>query len=98
MENQHKKIKGYRDLSEKEIELMNKIKEHGETTKLLLDDLRALRDGGVYHDCFGVPTERADGLTEEQASESFRCLEIAQENLQTGQMWFVRSVALPDSF
>lgn len=29
MENQHKKIKGYRDLSQTEIDLMNKVKEKG---------------------------------------------------------------------
>lgn len=27
MDNQHKKIKGYRDLSQEEIDLMNKVKE-----------------------------------------------------------------------
>jgi hypothetical protein len=31
MDNQHQKIKGYRDLSPAEIELMNKIKDIGET-------------------------------------------------------------------
>lgn len=29
MENQHKKIKGYRDLSQEEIDLLNRIKEKG---------------------------------------------------------------------
>lgn len=33
MENQHQKIKGYRDLSQEEIDLMNRIKEKG--TELL---------------------------------------------------------------
>ncbi len=36
MDNQHKKIKGYRDLSQQEIDLMNRIKAHGEETKNLL--------------------------------------------------------------
>ena len=30
MDNQHKKIKGYRDLSQEEIDIMNEIKEVGE--------------------------------------------------------------------
>jgi hypothetical protein len=30
MDNQHKKIKGYRDLSQEEIDLMNRIKEKGQ--------------------------------------------------------------------
>lgn len=29
MENQHRLIKGYRDLSQEEIDLMNEVKEHG---------------------------------------------------------------------
>lgn len=35
MENQHRKIKGYRELSQEEIDVMNKIKEQG----ILLGDL-----------------------------------------------------------
>ena len=30
MDNQHKQIKGYRDLSQEEIDLMNRVKEHAE--------------------------------------------------------------------
>ncbi|EJL6764592.1 TPA: hypothetical protein NIK62_000154 [Vibrio cholerae] len=44
MDNQHRKIKGYRDLSQKEIDLMNRIKEHGEQTKALIDELLDLRN------------------------------------------------------
>jgi anion-transporting ArsA/GET3 family ATPase len=81
MDNQHKKIKGYRDLSQEEIDLMNLIKEHGEKTKELLDNLENLRvSSGNFH------------------GESFRCLNEARSHLQTGQMWFVRAVALPESF
>ncbi len=81
MDNQHKKIKGYRDLSQEEIDLMNLIKAHGEKTKELLDNLENLRESsGHFH------------------GESFRCLNEARSHLQTGQMWFVRAVALPESF
>lgn len=41
MDNQHKKIKGYRDLSQDEIDLMNEIKEHGENLKSLINSLEA---------------------------------------------------------
>ena len=44
MENQHKHIKGYRDLSEKEISLMNKIKDAGTLLGLLCDELNGLPD------------------------------------------------------
>lgn len=39
MENQHKEIKGYRDLSRDEIDLMNKIKNHGIELGVLIDEL-----------------------------------------------------------
>ena len=40
MENQHQKIKGYRDLNQDEIDLMNKIKEQGEQLSKLIDELQ----------------------------------------------------------
>ncbi|MGI2021715.1 DUF7681 family protein [Shewanella glacialipiscicola] len=94
MDNQHKKIKGYRDLSQQEIDLMNRIKEHGEKTKELIKELRTMR-GNQYQDyCQNHPVD----LSQVQLHESVRCLDIAQEKIQTGQMWFVRAVALPESF
>ena len=87
MDNQHKKIKGYRDLSQTEINLMNKIKEKAEELKLLIDEadntLNQLKD----------PVINQDGLDDVQ-----RYLELARTNLQQGFMWFVRAVARPQSF
>ena len=90
MDNQHKKIKGYRDLSQVEIDLMNRIKTHGEETKKLLNELKLIRLKAIEND--------DESITSSQYKESFRCLNLAADNLQTGQMWFVRAVALPDSF
>ena len=42
MDNQHKLIKGYRDLSQAEIDLMNKIKAHGVQFGFLIDELNAM--------------------------------------------------------
>lgn len=39
MDNQHRSIKGYRDLTQAEIDLMNKIKAHGEAAEQLLGDV-----------------------------------------------------------
>jgi hypothetical protein len=39
MENQHKLIKGYRDLTEGEIQLMNNIKAHGNDLGVLIENL-----------------------------------------------------------
>ena len=94
MDNQHKKIKGYRDLSQQEIDLMNRIKAHGEEAKNLLSEVYEMRYAQQHDACEGL----AKDLSHPQTVESIRCLEIAKQNLQTGQMWFVRSVALPDSF
>lgn len=41
MDNQHKKIKGYRDLSQAEIDLMNEIKAQGVELGELVAKLRA---------------------------------------------------------
>ena len=44
MDNQHKKITGYRDLSQEEINLMNEIKATGETVAAMCLKVRAQRD------------------------------------------------------
>ena len=97
MDNQHKKIKGYRDLSQNEIDLMNRIKSHAELTAELLDELKKYRldQHFALNNC---PDLTVGGLNQEQIDESQRCIALAKTNLQTGQMWFVRAVALPDSF
>ena len=41
MENQHKQIKGYRDLSQTEIDLMNEVKAKGEELGELVEKLMA---------------------------------------------------------
>lgn len=40
MDNQHKLIKGYRDLSQAEINAMNAVKSEGERLGLLIEELR----------------------------------------------------------
>jgi len=44
VENQHRKIKGYRELSQKEIDLMNKIKQKGIELGDLVEELRFTSD------------------------------------------------------
>lgn len=90
MENQHKHIKGYRDLSEDEIALMNEVKAHAEQTKALLNRLHELR--------ISMPVKLRGSAEDVQRDEALRCLALAKTNLQTGFMWFVRAVALPESF
>ena len=40
MDNQHKLIKGYRDLSQAEIDAMNAVKKEGERLSILIEELR----------------------------------------------------------
>lgn len=42
MKDQHEKIKGYRDLSQKEIDKMNAIKDAGNALGALIEDLQTL--------------------------------------------------------
>lgn len=42
MDNQHREIKGYRELSEHEIAVMNLVKGHGEALGELVEKLRAM--------------------------------------------------------
>ena len=44
MDNQHKLIKGYRDLSQAEIDAMNAVKAEGERLGLLIEELRDNKD------------------------------------------------------
>ena len=85
MENQHKKIKGYRDLSQGEIDLMNEAKALGNDLKAVIDKIDALHDRGGQ-------------LSPVKVVEKDRALCLAQDSLQTGMMWLIRSVALPDTF
>lgn len=86
MENQHRKIKGYRELSQEEVVLMNLIKDQGEALGVTIEKLRELR------------CDNKDGLNPIKLLESADAMYNAEQQLKTGIMWLVRSVALPNSF
>ena len=44
MDNQHRAIKGYRELSSEEVSLMNEIKEQGVALGALVERLRTMED------------------------------------------------------
>ena len=97
MKDQHTKIKGYRDLSQLEIDLMNEIKSKGEDLSGLIEKVQALRDEQFtkLHD---FEIDQTDGIGQSEIADSQEALDNAQYNLKTGIMWLVRSVALPQSF
>ena len=82
MENQHRKIKGYRELSEEEINLMNMIKKKGSELETLLESIEKLPN---LEDTSQVLHRK-------------ECLVNATKDLKQGIMWTVRSIALPESF
>lgn len=113
MENQHRKIKGYRELSQEEIDLMNKIKEKGAELGALIAEISAYLgevDGSTRakrvaaHNAKGgsymKPGEQIDPeITERFAeAEPHRWVAIAKTDFQTGLMALTRSIAQPGFF
>lgn len=106
MENQHRKIKGYRELSQEEIDLMNRIKAKGAELLALqaeLTDMLAVQaeqkrlnryrpDGSYKGDTSNESTE----MDRFMAVEPQRWVAIGKTDIQTGIMALVRAVAQPD--
>lgn len=92
MENQHREIKGYRELSPAEIAVMNKVKAHAEVTAALIREVHQLNSVR-----FNTPTP-APSVYAEQNGESNRWAALAKTQLQQGYMALVRSIALPTTF
>lgn len=89
MENQHRKIKGYRELSQDEIDLMNEIKAKGQELQELI------------YKCRGVDVavgKTGDREHDEVLDEASRWRAIAKTDFQTGLMALTRSVAKPSFF
>lgn len=83
MENQHRKITGYRELDQVEIDLMNEIKAHAERIGALVESLRTTVN----------PRISGDPLAADQ-----RWVAIGATELQKGFMALTRSIAKPTSF
>lgn len=88
MENQHKHIKGYRDLSQQEIDLMNEIKAHGEKSRELLAKVHATLPQGEWK----------AGEEPIEADHPLYWWRYADGAFRTGCMYLVRAVAQPQSF
>jgi hypothetical protein len=93
MENQHRSIKGYRELTQAEIDLMNRIKAQGALLEQLVADVRAHIDQQMV-DSEGDYDEIARIIE----ANSDRWVEIAMTDLQTGLMALTRAVAQPTTF
>lgn len=85
MENQHRKITGYRELTQAEIDLMNEIKAHGAELEQTINKLHEVQDRITAE--HGTP----DG-------EARRWISIGKTHLQQGLMALTRAVAKPEFF
>lgn len=109
MENQHRKISGYRELSQDEIDLMNRIKAKqvemlelvGEVSALLesQDKAQEARDTAAFNSRGMAyrypPTVDATVMARHEIAEPRRWLAMAKTDLQVGCMKLIRAVAQP---
>lgn len=93
MENQHQKIKGYRELSQEEIDLMNEIKIKGQELLELMSDVN-IHLTEQHRLSIGNDTEH-QRLSQ---SDPYKWFQIAENHLQQGFMALTRSVAQPTTF
>lgn len=87
MKDQHTMIKGYRDLTQEEIDLMNEIKAAGE-------ELRTLIHRVEQH----IEAQPEPDAPHTQVTAPMRWAAIARTDLQTGLMALTRAVAQPTTF
>lgn len=104
MENQHRQIKGYRELSQAEIDLMNQIKAKGEELRELIKKIEAVVTPplqAIEAVTDGTSTELVAGhqqtISEEADNPTF-WLRWADSSFRAGIMYAVRSVAQPNSY
>ena len=99
MDNQHKLIAGYRDLTEDEIALMNEVKAKAEEVGQLVEKLRE-KLAPVEADMAPVQVggETVMAVVGFESFEAQRWLTIGQDHLQQGFMALTRAVARPTTF
>ena len=101
MENQHRKISGYRELSQDEIDLMNEIKALGPQIEAVLkkvsNHVQKQIQASITMDMVPIVHSR-DELDRMTEAEPERWTSIAQTNFQTGLMALTRAVAQPTFF
>jgi hypothetical protein len=93
MENQHRKIAGYRELSQAEIDLMNEIKAEGPRLQALCDKVRAHVQAQKVA-AADNPAERA----RLQAADPDLWEAWGRNGMQSALMQLTRAVAQPTFF
>jgi len=90
MENQHRKISGYRELNQTEIDFMNEIKEKGKELDLLCEKVNEYNQAEA--EAYGGDTDLII------KSEARKWLNDGKITLQKGLMFLTRSIAKPEFF
>lgn len=93
MDNQHRKISGYRELSAAEIDLMNRIKAKGQELLDLQQELNLYLVDQQETAMIQVVQYERHRL---HNAEPLRWDAIGKTNIQTGVMALVRAVAQPE--
>jgi len=93
MENQHRKIRGYRELSQVEIDLMNKIKALGPEIEAVLNEVA----NHLNSQCELADTDE-DERDRLNDAAPYRWVALASEHMQQGLMCLTRAVAQPTFF
>lgn len=105
MDNQHQQIKGYRDLSQQEIDLMNEIKAKGEELRALIAKISEV----VVPPLEAIPASIGEGeqtaliegeswAVETEGDHPLYWLRYADSSFRCGVMYAVRAVARPTSY
>lgn len=103
MENQHRKIAGYRELSQEEIDLMSRIKAKGSELLDLQGELVTLlkqHEVAKFNSVDQAKTSDQAAIEQFELdrfklAEPFRWAAIGKTDIQTGIMAMVRAVAQP---
>lgn len=101
MENQHRKISGYRELTQVEIDLMNEVKALGPVIENVVIKLRehvkSQRDACVTHDMIPIVHDQKE-LERLDAAEPEKWLQWGSDGMQAALMNLTRAVAQPTFF
>lgn len=97
MENQHRKITGYRELSQAEIDTMNEIKAKGEELRALVAKVGQLVQPQLQA-TKPATAELASTPIEQEGDDPLYWLRYADGSFRCGVMYAIRAVAQPASY
>jgi len=98
VDNQHRKITGYRELNEEEIALMNEVKALGADIEAVLMKVSAHVESQRAAENVDNPAEQIDQLNRMDNATPERFAAIAKTHFQQGLMAATRAVAQPEFF